>query len=161
MIKILFSISSFALTTTTTSISSKSLQIQFPNIPACRNCIYYKPSNYYVNFESKSSQCCRFNVIKTIKNITKYDLAIKCRQDENRCGQKGKFFSKEININYKYWKHTVINCLFLIGFLKQTLLITKNLFYYLFNPIFIIVSLVIWLSSKSWRIYKIVNNNNN
>lgn len=77
------------------------------NIPACRNCIHYKP-NMYNEFTSDKSTCGNFGYKNIITDEIKYDLAHFCRNSEDKCGKEGNLFSEEKNINIKLIKHTII-----------------------------------------------------
>jgi hypothetical protein len=105
------------------------------NVPACKNCIHYKP-NMYNEFTSDKSTCGNFGYKDIITGEIKYDFAHFCRNDEDKCGKEGKFFSEEKNINIKLIKHTIIKkspyalkllliTLCIVTFLLRNLLIYK------------------------------------
>ena len=79
------------------------------NNNSCRNCIHYKPNLLDIDFTSKLSNCQKFGDKDIIKNKITYDYADLCRNDESKCGQKGKYFEKEENINYKILKHKLLS----------------------------------------------------
>jgi hypothetical protein len=77
------------------------------NTPACRNCIYFKPPSYSNDFTSTFSICEKFGKKDIITDKISYDFADSCRRDESQCGQSGKYFVEEKNINFKVIKHTL------------------------------------------------------
>lgn len=105
------------------------------NIPACRNCIYYKP-NIYCAFISDKSTCEVFGYKDIISGEIKYDFAHFCRNNEDKCGKQGKLFSEEKNINMKLIKHAIIKkspyvskilliTICIVTFLLRNLLVNK------------------------------------
>lgn len=97
------------------------------NIPACRNCIHYKP-NMYNEFTSDKSTCGNFGYKNIITGEIKYDLAHFCRNTQDKCGKEGKLFSEEKNINMKLIKHTIIKS---CPFIFKIVLITICVFTFL------------------------------
>jgi len=81
------------------SIVSSSPIIKNSNIPACRNCIHYKPSFYNNEFSEKN----------IISDKIILESAESCRRDESKCGANGKYFEEEKNINLKVLKHKIIS----------------------------------------------------
>jgi len=80
------------------------------NIPSCRNCIYYKPPYYSSDFSASYSKCDKFGTKDIITNKISYnDFADSCRRDEDKCGNKGKYFELEKNIGLKIFTHQIIN----------------------------------------------------
>ena len=77
------------------------------NIPACKNCIYYKPSAYNT-FASDLNKCVKFGDKAIITDEISYDYATFCRKDETKCGMEGKYFEKEKNLNMKILKHKML-----------------------------------------------------
>lgn len=75
------------------------------NIPSCRNCIHYLPENYNKDFSSSFNKCNKFGEKDIITNEIRYDFVSNCRKDENKCGEDGKYFEYENNINLKIIKH--------------------------------------------------------
>jgi len=87
------------------------------NIPACKNCIYYKPK-LYDDFTSSFNRCENFGEKDIITDKIEYNFADSCRNDESKCGKEGKFFIKEQNINIKILQHSIIkNISFIIPFM--------------------------------------------
>ena len=78
--------------------------IQNVNIPACRNCIHYIPP-IYSEFDSTFGKCGNYGNKNIITNEITYDFANSCRNDENKCGIKGKDFEEEENIQMKIIVH--------------------------------------------------------
>jgi hypothetical protein len=76
------------------------------NIPACRNCIHYKPD---VNFDytSRYNKCDNFGEKNIITNEINYDYVESCRRDETMCGKEGKYFVEEPNVNVKILNFTL------------------------------------------------------
>ena len=64
------------------------------DLPACRNCIYYKPSMTSFDFASPFSKCEKFGEKDIISDKITYKYADSCRNDEQMCGKEGKYFKK-------------------------------------------------------------------
>ena len=79
------------------------------DIPACRNCIHYKPSIHNTDFTVFYNKCDKFGDKDIITGKISYDIAELCRKDELRCGIDGKYFEGEPNIHMKVLKHTIIS----------------------------------------------------
>jgi hypothetical protein len=77
------------------------------NVPSCKNCIYFNPPYYTNDFTSSFSTCEKFGKKDIITDKISYDFADSCRRDESQCGQSGKYFYEEKNINFKVIKHTL------------------------------------------------------
>jgi hypothetical protein len=77
------------------------------NIPACKNCIFYQPSQYNT-FSSNLNKCVKFGDKDITTDEISYDFVEFCRKDETKCGFEGKFFKKEQNINMKIAKHKIL-----------------------------------------------------
>jgi Pyruvate/2-oxoacid:ferredoxin oxidoreductase delta subunit len=99
------------------------------NIPACRNCIYYKPETYNSDFATSYNKCTKFGNKDIVTDKISYDFAESCRKDQSKCGIDAIYFEREPNINMKVLKHTVISNLSNIV-----------LFSYLFLIVLIIIS---------------------
>jgi len=91
------------------SIVSSSPIIKNSNIPACRNCIHYKPSFYNNEFTSSYNDCKKFGEKNIISDKIILESAESCRRDESKCGANGKYFEEEKNINLKVLKHKIIS----------------------------------------------------
>ena len=89
-------------------VNSKKI-IRNVNIPSCRNCIHYKPSYYTTDFTESYNKCDIFGNKDIITNKISYDFAETCRNDENKCGNKGKYFEQEKNIELKIFTHQIIS----------------------------------------------------
>jgi hypothetical protein len=79
------------------------------NIPACKNCIHYKPSYFTTDFTETFNKCNKFGNKNIITNEISYDFADMCRNDENKCGYEGKYFEQEKNIKLKIFTHQIIS----------------------------------------------------
>jgi hypothetical protein len=77
------------------------------NIPSCRNCIHYKPS-LYNDFSSTVTKCHYFGTKNIHTDVITYDYADLCRNDENKCGLSGKYFTEYSNIEFKIILHNLI-----------------------------------------------------
>jgi len=78
------------------------------NIPACRNCIHYQPDPFYNDFTSLLNKCNKFGDKNIVTDKITYDFADQCRNDESKCGNQGKYFVKEPNINMKILKYSIL-----------------------------------------------------
>ena len=74
------------------------------NVPACKNCIHYKPSAYN-SFASELNKCQQFGDKDFTTDEISYDYAELCRKDETKCGMEGKYFTQDKNVNMKILKH--------------------------------------------------------
>ena len=79
------------------------------NIPSCRNCVYYKPSYYTTDFTASYNKCNKFGNKNVITNEITTEFADMCRRDENKCGNIGKYFEQEKNIELKIVTHQIIS----------------------------------------------------
>lgn len=79
------------------------------NIPACRNCIHYKPSMSDTDFAASYNKCGKFGDKDIVTDKISYDFANLCRKDESRCGIDGIYFEREPNLKMKVLKHTIIS----------------------------------------------------
>lgn len=82
--------------------------IKNANLPACRNCIHYKPP-FLSDFDSSFSKCEYFGTKNIQTDKISYDYADSCRNDEKKCGQDGIYFKKEDNIFFKLLVHNLKN----------------------------------------------------
>jgi len=103
------------------------------NIPSCRNCIYYKPANYNNDFTSSLNRCKQFGEKDIVTNEIKYDFADMCRQNEEKCGKKGKYFEEEKNIDLKILKHSIVSNLPIGISLSLVFLPFINIIYIIFK----------------------------
>ena len=74
------------------------------DVPACRNCMYYKPSTYN-DFSSGLNRCEKFGTKDIVSDQIDYDFATFCRNDEDKCGKEGKYFELEQNLHAKMTQH--------------------------------------------------------
>ena len=86
------------------------------NMPACKNCIYYKPRMLDTDFTSTFNICEKFGTKNIITDKITYDYADLCRRQDDKCGEEGKQFKKEPYIKLKIMKHWVISRMPLILF---------------------------------------------
>jgi len=97
------------------------------NIPACRNCIYYKPFIYNSDFDGSYSECYRFGKKNIVTNKITYDFTSSCRNDENKCGYNGKYYTEELNLDMKIFNHKVITNL---PYIISTIILLPFLYYF-------------------------------
>ena len=74
-------------------------------LPSCKNCIYYKPDNYNIDFTSSFTRCEKFGEKNIITDKIKYDFTELCRENESKCGKEGKYFEEEKYIDMKILIH--------------------------------------------------------
>ena len=82
--------------------------IRKTNIPSCKNCVYYTASNYGHDFASSLSKCSNFGSKDILTDKVSFDYADECRKDESRCGEYGKYFEKENNLELKIFKYILM-----------------------------------------------------
>jgi hypothetical protein len=79
------------------------------NVPSCRNCVHFKPP-YYGEFTSSLSKCDKFGNKDIITDKISYnDFADMSRQDGKKCGNEGKYFELEKNLQFKIFMHQIIH----------------------------------------------------
>lgn len=61
------------------------------NVPACKNCVFFKRSISFPNF-SHMAYCTQFGDKDILMGKIKPDRALNCRIDENKCGIAGRCF---------------------------------------------------------------------
>ena len=91
------------------SISQSQKIIKNINIPSCRNCLYYKVNNLDSDFTSGLNRCEKFGAKDIVTDKISYDFAVSCRSDESKCGEVGKYFEEEPNIDMKIFQHKLIS----------------------------------------------------
>ena len=79
-------------------------QIKNLDTPSCRNCIHYKAS-LFNDYSSSLNKCHNFGKKNIITNEIKYDYADLCRNDEDKCGEKGKYFEEDSLVELKVLLH--------------------------------------------------------
>lgn len=77
--------------------------------PACKNCIYYKPSFLNNDFTSTFNKCYKFGEKNIVTDEVTYNFADFSRNDETKCGKEGKYFEKEKNIKFKVFRYKIIS----------------------------------------------------
>ena len=68
--------------------------------PACKNCKYYIPYKFPVITEDsiKIAKCVKFGKKDLVTCKITYDHVDVCRNNENRCGENGKYFTPLKNL---------------------------------------------------------------
>jgi hypothetical protein len=61
------------------------------NVPACKNCVFFKRSISFPEF-THMSYCTQFGTKDIILDKITHDRALNCRTDENKCGIGGRCF---------------------------------------------------------------------
>ena len=83
-------------------------EIKNINIPACRNCIHYKPILLNLDFDSSFNKCSKYGEKNLVTNRITNDYADLCRTDEDKCGKLAKGWEEETNIHLKVFKYQFI-----------------------------------------------------
>jgi hypothetical protein len=78
------------------------------NLPSCKNCKFYKPNYSSGDFTSYLSTCEKFGEKNIFTDEITYGYASASRNSENKCGEQGKYFEPERNINLKIFKHKIV-----------------------------------------------------
>jgi hypothetical protein len=78
------------------------------DLPACRNCIHYKPSMSTIDFTSTFSKCENFGEKDIISDKITYKYADFCRNDEQMCGKEGRYFQESPYTTGKIIIHKLI-----------------------------------------------------
>jgi hypothetical protein len=95
------------------------------NINACKDCIYFKPSL----FADGLGKCEKFGTKNIVSNKITYEYADLCRLDEEKCGETGKYFEPENEINkmikYNIFLHSPYGLLMLLTFASTLVNIIK------------------------------------
>lgn len=95
---------------------TKSQIIKNINFPNCMNCIHYRPP-IHSDFSSSLSECKYFGTKNIQTGKIDYDFVSFCRNDEEKCGLKGKYFQEDSNINFKIFLHNLVRFMpFSMGF---------------------------------------------
>lgn len=66
------------------------------NLPSCINCVHfleYQKSEPYNYAYSELGKCSKFGTKNMISGEIKYDFASHCRDDKDKCGQKGIYYT--------------------------------------------------------------------
>jgi hypothetical protein len=111
-----------------TLVSSEKI-IKNINIPSCRNCVHYKPSYSTTDFTGSFNKCHKFGNKNIITNKISYDYADMCRNNENKCGNEGKYFEEEKNVELKIFTHQIISNIPNILLLSITVLSVIRIIY--------------------------------
>ena len=67
--------------------------------PSCVDCMHYEPTAL--------GRCKMFGEKNIVTDETKYDFADTCREDEERCGVKGKYYIERNNVEYNRFMRSV------------------------------------------------------
>jgi len=98
--------------------------IKHNQYPLCKNCIYYKPNNYNMDFISNGNHCEKFGEQNVVTGIITYDSADYLRKSPDKCGIEGKFYEEEPNINSKIARHFIISRFpYIFGFIAFSIYI--------------------------------------
>lgn len=76
------------------SLQMSSERIPHKKLPACKNCIHFRQNN--------DEKCSLFKRKDILYDEIRYEYAILCRSDDNRCGLKGKYFTRAKDIAIIY-----------------------------------------------------------
>ena len=80
------------------------------HLPSCKNCRFFKPyTSMGSEFASSSGKCVKFGEKNLFTDEITYDYASSCRISENKCGEYGKYFEPEPNLNLKIVKHNIVS----------------------------------------------------
>ena len=90
------------------------------DIPACKNCVYYRP-RLFGDFASPLNKCHKFGVKNIVTDEITYYYADIYRTDGSLCGKEGKYFEKEPRLFLKKIKHQI--------FRPLTILVTISISY--------------------------------
>ena len=66
------------------------------HLPSCKTCLHFKP--YITNYkflDFSLGKCGKFGIKNIVTDEIQYYYAELCRNDENKCGLKGKFYQKK------------------------------------------------------------------
>jgi len=88
------------------------------NEPVCKKCVYYRNSITGPTFGT----CKQFGVKDVVTGNVFYNYAEICRTNENKCGQKGKFFKPEKQPKLFLRNLTKYPYIFLGGFIVGNLI---------------------------------------
>ena len=96
------------------------------HIPSCKNCIHYKPKcNIY--FTSFDNECTKFGTKDIISDKIIYYSPDICRNDNLKCGEEGKYFEKEPNLNLKMFKHFCVYNIPFVTYISMCMTITISM----------------------------------
>ena len=79
--------------------------ISYKNLPACINCIYFREypnNNPYDPLPDETihlSKCEKFGKQNMVSGYIQYELAEKCRNDQNMCGNSAKYYKLKDALN--------------------------------------------------------------
>jgi len=79
------------------------------DFPSCKNCKYFKPNNFDSEFASSLTKCNKFGTKDIITDEITYLYADSARRDESKCGTAGKYFEREIFLQFKIFTHKLIS----------------------------------------------------
>lgn len=79
--------------------------IQRIDFPDCKSCVYFQPRDSDSEFANKFSRCNKFGKKNLITGEIDYNYADLNRNDETKCGEKGRYYIEEPNYIWKRFKH--------------------------------------------------------
>jgi len=106
-------------------ISSEKI-IKNNNIPACRNCKYYKTNLFNNDYTSFMSQCEKFSEKNIITGKITNDYADICRKDEAEKREVEE--ENNIILNLKILKHSMVNNLPKNLFILGSIIVMSNIY---------------------------------
>lgn len=87
------------------NIAKGETSIKNIHIPACKNCIYYKPDPNYSTLYNSHYKCKMFGEKDLVTGEITYYQSNYCREKESMCGIEGKYFKEEKNNGVKMFKY--------------------------------------------------------
>jgi len=98
--------------------------------PECRSCKYFEPRTIDSEFAGLFSKCTKFGNKDRITGEIDYNYADLNRNNENKCGIKGRYYEREPHLEWKILKHRITNSkmrtYYLIG-----IILSLQIMYYL------------------------------
>jgi len=77
--------------------------------PECKSCKYFEPRTTDSEFAGQFSRCTKFGKKDKITGEIDYNYADLNRNDENKCGIKGRYYEREHHLEWKILKHRMTN----------------------------------------------------
>lgn len=76
--------------------------IRNAELPTCSSCLHFiEHTNNYpydaIPSDEQYGRCKKFGEVNLITGVIKYDLAMNCRSNENKCGKLGSEYTTKIN----------------------------------------------------------------
>ena len=76
------------------------------NVPVCRNCIHHIPNKSY-DYITPFSKCSKFGEKDIISGDIINNRVERCRTNENMCGEEGKYFEEDLDVEKKIFDFNV------------------------------------------------------